>query len=100
MAAARKTTAATRKPADEPPATEPQTEPQDTAADETTPKAEDTEPKEPAEPDEPETAGGEDGTPERSDLQDGLCQECFPNGWPAQAFAVGCTHGTWAREGS
>lgn len=38
--------------------------------------------------------------PERSDLQavEQPCAECVPNGWPAQAYAVGCTHGTWQRE--
>ncbi|MEU5596692.1 hypothetical protein [Streptomyces sp. NPDC020298] len=38
----------------------------------------------------------------RSDLQtvDRPCEECFPNGWPQQAFSVGCTHGTWIRDNS
>ena len=47
----------------------------------------------PAEPDDtPE--------PEKSDLQtvDEPCSACFPQGWHAQAFSVGCEHGTWTRE--
>lgn len=46
------------------------------------------------------TAAPPDPGPERSDLQtvNTPCAKCFPNGWPAQAYAVGCTHGTWQRE--
>lgn len=57
-----------------------------------------------------EDTGGGDGTappsetppetPAKSDLQDveQPCAECFPGGWPEQAFSVGCAHGTWIRE--
>jgi hypothetical protein len=39
-------------------------------------------------------------TPARSDLQhvQQPCPECFPSGWPDQASAVGCTHGTFVRD--
>lgn len=49
-----------------------------------------------AAPDAPESNVG----PGLSDLQavEQPCRECMPNGWPAQAYAVGCTHGTWQRE--
>ncbi|MFI8535335.1 hypothetical protein ACIGMX_34460 [Streptomyces aquilus] len=42
----------------------------------------------------------DDVVPERSDLQnvDQPCKECCPNGWPENAFSVGCTHGTWVRK--
>lgn len=48
----------------------------------------------------PAPDGDEEPGPERSDLQsvEAPCAECFPNGWPAQGYAVGCTHGTWTRE--
>lgn len=47
--------------------------------------------------------GPDTGTPDeptRSDLQeaDEPCPKCMPNGWPANAFSVGCTHGTWIRK--
>lgn len=25
------------------------------------------------------------------------CTDCFPDGWPAGAAAVGCEHGSWQR---
>lgn len=26
------------------------------------------------------------------------CQSCFPDGWPDDATAVGCEHGSWTRD--
>lgn len=51
-------------------------------------------------PPEETTAAEPPAPPARSDLKDveQPCAECFPNGWPEQAFSVGCTHGTWIRE--
>jgi hypothetical protein len=36
----------------------------------------------------------------KSDLQqvEQPCTTCFPSGWPAMAFSVGCEHGTWIRD--
>ncbi|MEU0818961.1 hypothetical protein [Streptomyces mirabilis] len=50
--------------------------------------------------DDPAAEQPDEPKPERSDLQpvDAPCLECFPNGWPEQSFAVGCTHSTWKRD--
>jgi hypothetical protein len=60
------------------------------------PDADDEQP-DPAPP-EPDTAP--DPEPEKSDIQtvDEPCADCFPQGWPAQAFGLGCEHGTWSRQ--
>lgn len=26
-----------------------------------------------------------------------VCGDCFPDGWPADATAIGCIHGSWQR---
>lgn len=48
----------------------------------------------------PDTATPSDPKPEKSDLQpvETPCAQCFPTGWPAQSFSVGCEHGTWTRK--
>ena len=86
-------------------------DPDEAAAEPTTEGDDEETPEAPAEPQDSDDSGactedtpGPDGDktpePERSDLQaaDTPCTECFPNGWPAQAYSVGCAHGTWVRE--
>lgn len=73
----------------------PKTEPEPT--DETLPENDDS-----ATPDDAPTApsGDAETKPARSDLEtvEQPCPDCFPGGWPDQAFAVGCTHGSWQRD--
>jgi hypothetical protein len=51
-------------------------------------------------PDDDKTPAPDGEKPARGDLQtvEQPCAECFPNGWPEDAFSVGCTHGTWVRD--
>lgn len=49
----------------------------------------------------PETPALDDETPDeqpspkrrKSDPE--VCPQCFPGGWPSEATAVGCEHGSW-----
>lgn len=59
---------------------------------------------EPAPLDTTEDTSGTEATPDspapaakRRKADPEVCPACFPNGWPGNAEAVGCEHGSWTR---